>query len=199
MPHYFDSSPAVPSRPSTVDAVVDGRTFTLTTDRGVFAAGAVDAGTRVLVDALRPPPSGDLLDLGCGYGLVALALAARAPAALVWAVDVNERALALTAANAAAAGLANVRAVTPEAVPPGLRFAGLWSNPPIRIGKEALHALLATWLDRLAPGATAGLVVHKNLGADSLARWLSGQGWPTTKESSKQGYRILRASARAGP
>lgn len=199
MPHYFDSSPTVPSRPSTVDVVVDGRAFALTTDRGVFAAGAVDAGTRVLLDAMRPPPTGDLLDLGCGYGLISVALAVRAPSALVWAVDVNERAVALTAANAASAGLANVRAVTPDAVPCGVHFAGLWSNPPIRIGKAALHALLTTWLDRLAPGAAASLVVHKNLGADSLARWLSEQGWPTTKESSRQGYRILQALARSDP
>ncbi len=199
MPHYFDSSPTVPSRPSTVEVEVDGRTLALTTDRGVFAAAAVDPGTRVLLDAMAPPPAGDVLDLGCGYGLISLALAVRAPASVVWAVDVNERALSLTAANAAAAGLANVRAVPPDAVPPGVRLAGLWSNPPIRIGKAALHDLLSTWLDRLAPGASASLVVHKNLGADSLARWLCDQGWPTTRESSKQGYRILRAQARCGP
>src|SRR6185312_10938813 len=124
---------------------------------------------------------GDLLDLGTGYGPVALAMAARAPGATVWAVDVNQRALELCAGNAQAAGLPNVRCVAPDA--PGLpgQFAAIWSNPPIRIGKPALHGLLASWLGRLAPGAAAYLVVQRNLGADSLHRRLA----------SRAGYRVL--------
>ena len=114
----------------------------------------------------------------------------------MWAVDVNERALDLTARNAAALGLAAVRAVRPEAVPASIRFAGMWSNPPIRIGKEPLHELLATWLPRLEPDGTAWLVVHRHLGADSLAAWLRAEGLAVNRAASKRGYRILRGGPR---
>jgi 16S rRNA (guanine1207-N2)-methyltransferase len=200
--HYFDAEPGVASSPRQVElALPDGR-VALRVDRGVFAAGRVDAGTVALLRAVpAPPPAGDLLDLGCGYGPIACTLARRAPGATVWAVDVNARALGLASVNAGTLGLANVRAVPPDAVPAELVFTGIWSNPPIRIGKPALHDLLATWLPRMAPGADAWLVVHRHLGSDSLAGWLGEQGWAVTRHSSKQGYRILRvrAAAPAGP
>jgi len=123
------------------------------------------------------------------------ALARRAPGARVWAVDVNRRALTLCAENAAAAGV-DVRTAVPEEVPADVRFAGIWSNPPVRIGKEALHGLLAAWLDRLTPDGRAALVVHRHLGADSLARWLEGEGWPTARLGSRMGYRLLDVQAR---
>jgi 16S rRNA (guanine1207-N2)-methyltransferase len=164
----------------------------LETDSGVFSPGRLDPGTRLLLEAGPPPPSeGDLLDLGCGYGPVACTLASRAPGATVWAVDVNERALDLCARNAAKAGLRNVRCVTPDSpeVPP--RLAGIWSNPPVRIGKAALHDLLRAWLGRLGLEAKACLVMGKNLGADSLHSWLAGQGWPVTRLAARSGYRLL--------
>jgi 16S rRNA (guanine1207-N2)-methyltransferase len=173
--------------------------LTLTTDRGVFGGGGIDPGTKyLLLDGPQPPPdtTGHLLDLGCGYGPIALALTRRAPAATVWAVDVNERARALTAANAEAVGAANVRVAAPEDVPADVRFAGIWSNPPIRIGKPALHALLLTWLDRLEPDGHAWLVVHKHLGSDSLARWLGRIGFPAERLGSRAGYRILEVAPR---
>ena len=190
--HYFTPSPAAAHRPGQVHVVLDDLDFECATDAGVFSAGRLDPGTRVLLDTVPPPPGhGDLLDLGTGYGPVALAMAARAPGATVWAVDVNQRALQLCAGNAAAAGLPNVRCVTPDA--PGLpsQFAAIWSNPPIRIGKPALHGLLVDWLGRLAPGAAAYLVVQRNLGADSLHRWLADQGWTVRRLASRAGYRVL--------
>jgi 16S rRNA (guanine1207-N2)-methyltransferase len=128
---------------------------------------------------------------------VALTLAARAPGATVWAVDVNERARELTRVNAAAAGLGNVRVAAPGEVPDDVRFAGLWSNPPVRVGKAALHALLTTWLGRLAEGAAAVLVVQKHLGADSLHRWLEGEGWAVERLASRMAYRVLEVRAPA--
>jgi 16S rRNA (guanine1207-N2)-methyltransferase len=196
---YFDDEPVVPSRPRTVTLQLPDVRLELTTDRGVFAGRAptVDTGTLVLLrEAPRPPSAGALLDLGCGYGPVALVVAERAPAATVWAIDVNERARRLTAANAAVAGLANVRVARPEDVPAGLRFAAIYSNPPVRVGNAALHDLLATWLDRLEPGGAAWLVVQKHLGSDSLARWLAAAGWPTSRVASRQGYRVLEVRPR---
>ena len=200
MSHYFDPDPSVPSQPGQVTLAVGALTLELTTDRGVFARHAVDPGPRfLLLEAPAPPPQGDLVDLGCGYGPFALALARRSPRATVWAVDVNRRALALTAANARANGADNVRAVPAEDVPPELRFAGIWTNPPVRIGKAALQALLSYWLERLAPDGRAWLVMHKHLGADSLARWLADQGFACERLRSRRGYRLLEVRARTGP
>jgi 16S rRNA (guanine1207-N2)-methyltransferase len=177
--------------------VLGDRHFECATDAGVFSASRLDPGTRVLLDTVPPPPSaGQLLDLGTGYGPIALAMAARAPGATVWAVDVNTRALELCAGNAARAGLGNVRCVPPGDPALPATFGGIWSNPPIRIGKEALHRLLAGWLGRLAPGGRAYLVVQRNLGADSLHRWLGEQGWPTARIASRAGYRVLEVTAR---
>ena len=195
--HYFTARPAAAHRPGRVHVVLADLDFECATDAGVFSAGRLDPGTRVLLETVPPPPGrGDLLDLGTGYGPIALAMAARAPEATVWALDVNERALGLCAANAARAGLGNVRCVTPDA--PGLpgEFAAIWSNPPIRVGKQALHAMLSAWLGRLAPGGQAHLVVQRNLGADSLQRWLQAGGWPATRIASRGGYRVLQVTSR---
>lgn len=193
--HYFSASPAVASSPRTVTLTLPDLTVELRTDRGVFSPDRVDAGTKVLLlEAPAPPPHGDLLDLGCGYGPIAVTLARRAPAARVWAVDVNERALELCRANSRAAGAPNVVACRPDEVPDDVRFAAIWSNPPIRVGKAALHALLLDWMARLTPEGHAYLVVQKHLGSDSLARWLTDQGHRTVRLASKQGYRVLCVS-----
>ena len=190
---YFAADPAARHRPGRVHLVLPEALLELDTDSGVFSPGRLDPGTRLLLDAAPdPPPRGDLLDLGCGYGPAALTLAVRAPAARVWAVDVNRRALDLCAANAARAGLANVRCASPDDPALPGAFAVIWSNPPIRIGKQALHDLLSRWLGRLAPGAAAFLVVQRNLGADSLQRWLAGGGWSAERAAARGGYRLLR-------
>jgi 16S rRNA (guanine1207-N2)-methyltransferase len=194
--HYFTASPAAAHRLGLVQVVLPDLHFECATDAGVFSATRLDPGTRVLLETVPPPPArGDLLDLGTGYGPIALAMAARAPDAAVWAVDINERALGLCTGNAARAGLGNVRCVTPgDPELPG-QFAAIWSNPPIRVGKQALHAMLARWLGRLAPGGQAHLVVQRNLGADSLQRWLQAEGWAAARIASRSGYRVLQVSS----
>ncbi|MFV2173003.1 class I SAM-dependent methyltransferase [Actinomadura sp. LOL_016] len=194
--HYFAERPGTASRRRTVDLVLPDLHLRLDTDTGVFSPDRVDPGTRILLETVPPPPpAGDLLDLGCGYGPIALTMAARAPGARVWGVDVNRRALELAAANAASADLPNARFAPADTLDPALRFAAIWSNPPIRIGKTALHELLLTWLPRLRPGAHAHLVVQKHLGSDSLQRWLDGRGMPTERIASRSSYRVLRVTA----
>jgi len=195
MPHYFDEQPASSSDPRTVDVDLGDVRFALTTDRGVFSHGTLDTGTALLLsDAPSPPGRGELLDIGCGTGAIALALALRSPSARVWAVDVNERARDLTRGNAERNGVSNIRVVCPADVPLDMRFDALWSNPPIRIGKPALHELLAGWLARLTTEGTATLVVQRNLGADSLHRWLQANGWPTERLGSSKGFRLLHVT-----
>ncbi len=189
---YFAARPETRSEPGTVRVRLPDLHLELTTDRGVFAGRRLDPGTDTLLRrGEQTVPGGDVLDLGCGYGPIAVVLARRNPQTVVWAVDVNERARDLSARNARAAGLENVRVMAPDEVPGDVRFAAIWSNPPIRIGKVALHDLLLRWLGRLAPDGVAHLVVHKNLGSDSLARWLTDQGFAVVRRTSHQGYRLL--------
>ena len=193
--HYFDPAPEVESKRRTLHLHAGDLAIELQADRGVFGSRAIDLGTLTLLkEAPLPPLEGDLLDLGSGYGPIAIALARRAPEAKVWAVDVNERALELTRSNAVAAKTPNIAACLPDEMPADIQFAAIYSNPPVRVGKAPLHELLLRWLPRLAPGANAYLVVQRNLGADSLAAWLSGQGWQTQRLKSKKGYRILQVS-----
>jgi 16S rRNA (guanine1207-N2)-methyltransferase len=196
--HYFSARPGAAHRPGQVRVILPDVYLDLATDAGVFSPGRLDPGTRLLLEeSPAPPASGDVLDLGCGYGPIACVLAARSPGAAIWAVDVNERALELCERNARAAGLANVRCVAPGDASLPSRFAGIWSNPPVRIGKDALHALLADRLRRLDPSGHAYLVVGRNLGADSLHRWLEEQGWPVTRLAARSGYRLLQVDVQA--
>lgn len=194
---YFAEQPAAAHRPGTVQVVLPDMYLTLATDAGVFSPGRLDPGTRLLLDVAPPPPAdGDLLDLGCGYGPLALVLAKRSPAARVWAVDVNQRALDLCTGNAAANRLVNVRCLAPGTADTGgdglpASYQLIWSNPPIRIGKQALHAMLTRWLSRLAPGAACYVVVQRNLGSDSLHRWLGENGWDASRFAARAGYRVL--------
>jgi 16S rRNA G1207 methylase RsmC len=190
--HYFDPAPAVPSKPRSVFLHLGELDLELQADRGVFGSRGVDLGTQLLLrEAPQPPKAGDILDLGSGYGPIAIALAKRAPEARIWAVDINERAVELTRANARSAGAANVTAGLPDEVPGGLQFAAIYSNPPVRVGKTQLHELLLRWLPRLEPGGSAFLVVQRNLGSDSLAAWIATQGYAVSRLKSKKGYRIL--------
>jgi len=190
--HYFSPDPSVASSRRTVAVALPDLQFDLLADAGVFSSRQLDPGTRVLLEnAPLPKTTGDILDLGCGYGPIALTFARRVRRRRVWAVDINSRALDLVRENAAAAKLGNVEARTPEDVPAEARFAAIYSNPPIRVGKSALHALLVSWLTRLVPDGSAYVVVQRNLGSDSLTQWLNTEGFPTRRMLSQHGYRLL--------
>jgi 16S rRNA G1207 methylase RsmC len=187
--HPRTQSTAGTSKQKTAKLQVDSETLQVVLDSGVFARKGIDAGTMVLIDAAaRPPMRGNFLDLGCGSGAIALTLATRAPKATVYAVDVNERAIALTASNAK----------LPTSVSSDLRFDLIWSNPPIRIGKTELHALLQLWLSKLTDTGEAWLVVNRNLGSDSLAVWLTSINYQVDRLVSKQGFRVLRVRPMRG-
>ncbi len=191
--HYFSQQPLTPSSPrETTLALADGL-FRFVTDTGVFSYGAVDSGTRLLLQYAPPPQvPGNILDIGCGYGPIAVVWARRRPQATVWAVDVNQRARDLTGRNATAAGCHNIEVRDPDEMPGAVRFAAIYANPPIKVGKAVLHDLLLTWLARLVPEGVAYLVVHRHLGADSLADWLGSHGYAVARERSSGGYRLLR-------
>jgi 16S rRNA (guanine1207-N2)-methyltransferase len=198
--HYFSAEPGSADVRRTVEARIWGRGYTFTTATGVFSRDRLDIGTSVLLREVDPPNgAGTFLDLGTGYGPIACALAVNATAAEVWAVDVNTRALELTAENARTAGVADrVHPALPDDVPGDLLFDQIWSNPAIHIGKAELHKMLLHWLARLAPGGVAWFVVGKNLGGDSLQRWMTDQGYPCERVGSAKGFRVLRACPSRG-
>lgn len=194
--HYFSSDPDTEFKPREIKVQLAGRSINLTTAGGVFSPEHLDQGTAVLLNHLdEVPPSGNLLDIGCGWGPIAISLALTSPKSIVWAVDVNQRSLELTAMNASRLGLTNIRVCKPEDVPTGIEFTGIWSNPPIRVGKAVLHEILQTWLPRLTEGGESYLVVQKNLGADSLQRWLESEfvsQCSVIRVDSAKGFRVLR-------
>lgn len=193
MSHYFETPGAERGR-RTVSATIFGTDYEFTTAGGVFSADGLDSGTAVLVREAQPPQTARrLLDLGCGWGPIAVALADHCPEAIVDAIDTNELALALTRENASRAGVADrVRTLLPEQADPSVRYDEIWSNPPIRIGKAALQEMLLHWLARLAPHGVARLVVSRNLGADSLQRWLTEQGYDCRRVASAKGFRVFQ-------
>lgn len=201
--HYFTAAPSSAENLRRIRVTLAGRPLEVFTAGGVFSPDHVDAGTGVLLaNTPPPPPGGHLLDLGCGWGPIALSLALDAPHATVWAVDVNERALDLVRRNAEAAGVDNVNAVLPEDVPDDIAFRTIRSNPPIRVGKQVLHGMLETWLPRLDERSDAWLVVQRNLGSDSLQRWMAATfvpGYSVSRAATGRGFRVLRVRRHGTP
>lgn len=201
--HYFSASPSSAEHLRRISVTLADRSGEVTTAGGVFSPDHVDGGTAVLLAGMPPaPPGGHLLDLGCGWGPIAMSLAIAAPHATVWAVDVNDRALDLVRRNAAEWGLSNITAARPEEVPADVTFRTIRSNPPIRVGKNELHGLLEQWLPRLDERSDAWLVVQRNLGSDSLQRWLAAtfdHGFSTTRASTSRGFRVLKVRRHGSP
>jgi 16S rRNA (guanine1207-N2)-methyltransferase len=199
--HYFSADPSVPFAREPLSCEVWGQRLDLVSGSGVYSRGRLDIGTSALFRETTPPAPGRVLDLGTGYGVIGLAVAAswRAggvppDAGSVTGIEVNRRAVLLATENAARLGLPDrFRACAPEEVPADATYDEIWSNPPIRIGKQALHDLLLQWFARLVPAGRAVMVVGKNLGGDSLQTWLTDQGYPTTRLASSKGFRVLES------
>jgi len=201
--HYFSESPASAENLRRIRIPIAGREVEVTTAAGVFSPERLDIGTKVLLDNMPAPPAGgDFLDLGCGWGPISLTLATLSPHARIWAVDVNERALDLVRRNAAELGLNNIHAVRPEDVPADIAFRTIRSNPPIRVGKSVLHDLLETWIPRLDERSDAYLVVKRDLGSDSLQRWLAAtfdDGYSVYRSATAKGFRVLKVRRHGDP
>lgn len=199
--HYFSEDPQAPLRTTTHTLNLRGHTVVMESASGTFSPGHLDSGTAVLLKyAPALPETGTFLDLGCGWGPLTLALGLESPAATVWGVDVNDRALEIAHKNAEVARLANITFSRPEEVPEDILFDILWSNPPIRVGKKELHNLLSQWLPRLTPHGEAWLVVAKKLGSDSLQEWINQGGagaFEASRYETSRGYRVIRVVRRS--
>jgi 16S rRNA (guanine1207-N2)-methyltransferase len=195
--HYFSEQPAGQSKITEVSFDLEGQTFSLKAASGTFSSTRLDSGTRVLLSESKYfPRAGKVLDIGCGWGPISLAIARLRPETQVWGLDINSRSLEMARENALALGVENFTAALKAEIPADLEFDGIWSNPPIRIGKSALHELMEQWIPRLKPGASAMLVVQKQLGAESFQSWLAARftHFDVTKHSIDKGYRVIRVT-----
>ena len=196
--HYFASSPEGPLVTREITVNLNGNKTQVLTAGGIFSPEHIDQGTQVLLAHIESAnPTGTFLDVGCGWGPIALALALHSPKATIYAIDVNERSIQLTKMNAEKLGISNIIACKPEEVPQEIFFDEIWSNPPIRVGKKVLHEILNLWLRKLVPGGTARLVVQKNLGSDSLHKWLVEEfnpGFESTRIDSSKTFRVLKVT-----
>lgn len=170
--HYYTKNPETESKETSWTFPLRDREFRFTSDSGVFSKKTVDFGSRLLIESFRlnEEVAGDILDVGCGYGPMGLALAHAYPARLVEMVDVNERALSLARRNAEANNIRNVKVYesnTYDQVPEGRQFAAIVSNPPIRAGKQVVHRILSEAHTHLLPGGTLTVVIQKKQGAPS--------------------------------
>ena len=198
---YFSAEPSSIDERRTLHVTLRNNDVTVQVSNGVFSTSRLDLGTSVLLKhAPKLPELGKFLDIGCGWGPISIALGLESPNAEIFAVDVNERALELTELNAKNAGLKHIHtSLVDDALKENntLEFNNfdiIWSNPPIRVGKEILHNILLTWIPRLKVGGKAYLVVQKNLGSDSLITWLAenlGESYSVEKYASSKGYRVI--------
>ena len=170
--HYYAKNPETESKETSWTFPLRGREFRFISDSGVFSKRTVDFGSRLLIESFRlnEEVAGDILDVGCGYGPMGLALAHAYPTRLVEMVDVNERAMSLARRNAEANNIRNVKVYesnTYDQVPEGRQFAAIVSNPPIRAGKQVVHRILSEAHTHLLPGGTLTVVIQKKQGAPS--------------------------------
>ncbi len=198
--HYFSANPSADQKLRPVQFVVAGQNFNLQAAAGTFSSGRLDKGTAVLLSLADQVPShGNVLDLGCGWGPIGISIAKLSPETKVWAVDVNSRSVEIANLNAKNLELNNFQAVLAENLPGDLLFDEIWSNPPIRIGKKSLHELLRKYLALLHPNGRALLVVQKQLGAESLLRWLEEE-FPNRTSSrilNERGYWVIEVASSA--
>lgn len=195
--HYFSEQPDSVAKAHEIQFDAAGHHFSAKSESGTFSVQKLDRGTEILLRLSDHfPTSGDVLDIGCGWGPISLSIAKSRPETRLWALDVNQRSLRLTGENAKRNGLNNITPVIASEIPSDLYFSGIWSNPPIRVGKAVLHDLMKTWLRRLMPGASAYLVVQKQLGAASFEKWLATEfdQMNVDRPYQDKGYRVIRVT-----
>ncbi|GGF35335.1 hypothetical protein GCM10010954_37990 [Halobacillus andaensis] len=194
--HYYSKTTEAKSEERSWSFALKGNEFTFTTDHAVFSKGEVDFGSKVLIDAYTPPDiQGDILDLGCGYGPIGLAIAKADLDRKVVMVDVNERALALASKNAKQNQVENVMIKESDRFSnlEGHSFAAVLTNPPIRAGKQVVHAMFTESFTALKPNGELWVVIQKKQGAPSAKEKLEELFGNVELVVKKKGYYILKA------
>ncbi|WP_431028444.1 class I SAM-dependent methyltransferase [Lysinibacillus sp. LZ02] len=194
--HYYSNKPQTESKPRQWKFTLLGSVFTFETDAGVFSKSEVDFGSRVLIDAFEiPEATGDILDVGCGYGPIGLSIAKAHPERFVHMMDVNTRAIALAQKNAQLNGIQNVRIFESDglAAVGDLKAAAILTNPPIRAGKETIFRFYNESYEKLVEAGELWVVIQKKQGAPSTVSYLEEMFSEVDVVEKKKGYWIIRA------
>ena len=192
--HYYTRTPQSASRPAECSFTYRGVDLVFETDAGVFSRGEVDTGTRLLLEALPEDMHGEILDLGCGWGVIGISIARKWPETQVTMADVNTRALELSRKNAK-----RNRAEVICAESDGMEaladrnFDAVVTNPPIRAGKQVIYKMFADAAQRLKPGGALYLVIRKQQGAESCIRYLETIYEKVEKLDKSGGFWVLKA------
>lgn len=194
--HYFSRRPQSISSPKTWKYLLRDKTYTFTSDIGVFSKNEVDFGSRLLIEEFTEPPvQGDLLDMGCGYGPIGIAIAGSYPERTVYMTDINERALELASYNVQQNNIKNTEIIQSDRFEKiaGRQFAAVLTNPPIRAGKKVVHAMLEESGEALCEGGELWIVIQKKQGAPSAKKKLEQIFKQVDVMARNKGYYILRA------
>jgi len=194
--HYYSKQPSVESNPHSFSYTLKGKVFQFTSDSGVFSKNEVDFGSRLLIETFKlPTVSGDILDVGCGYGPIGISLASVDSSRRVDMIDVNERAIALAKKNAEANGVLNVDVFQSDIFENVVKdsYAAIVTNPPIRAGKQTVHNIFEGSFDRLIAGGELWVVIQKKQGAPSAIKKLEKLFSEVEVVEKKKGYYIIRA------
>ena len=192
--HYYSTSPQSDHRFAEADYAYRGASLRFLTDAGVFSRGEVDTGTRLLLEALPEEMGGDVLDLGCGWGVIGISIARKWPETRVTMADVNTRALDLSRENAKQnrAGVTCVESDGMAALQ-GRTFDAVVTNPPIRAGKQVIYKMFADAAESLNPGGALYLVIRKQQGAESCVKYLQTIYGSVEKLDRSGGFWVIRA------
>ena len=191
--HYYTKNPTSEHAERDVRAELFGMEFIFTTDSGVFSRDGVDPGTKTLIEAL-PPIEGRALDLGCGWGAAGLPVAKKNPGCTVVMTDINERAAELSRKNAKRNGVKNVEIITGDGLESVTgEFSAIFTNPPIRAGKQKIYEMFAQCGDHLVSGGCLYIVIRKQQGAPSALKYLSGIYASAEVIDRSGGYWVIKA------
>jgi len=192
--HYYTRDPQSESRPVECEYDYRGEKLRFVTDAGVFSKGEVDTGTRLLLEALPEEMRGEILDLGCGWGVIGISIARKWPATRVTMADVNLRALELSRENAKK-NRVEVECVESDGMAAftGRTFDAVITNPPIRAGKQVIYQMFSDVSKSLKPGGALYLVIRKQQGAESCMKYLGTVFGSVEKIDKSGGFWVIRA------
>ncbi len=198
--HYFSERPKTTSKTKRIHAVLRGQHLVFETDRSVFAKDYIDMGTKRLIEKAKVPEEGTVLDWGCGYGAIGIALAAAYPRLQVWMVDINERAVTLARRNLKLNRIKNAVVLKSDsfaALPNDLRFDAILTNPPIHAGKQVLVQLIEGAYQWLKEGGSFWFVARTKHGAKTLQRIAEEVFGNAQCVDIHGGYRVITAVKKA--
>jgi len=195
MSHYFTNNENEKSNEEKFQVEVLGEKFEFITDIGVFSKGELDDASRLLIETFdKLALSGDILDVGCGYGAIGIALAAKRPNDHVHMIDVNLRAIDLAKRNAKLNGINNIHVYESNCYQNvDTEFANIVSNPPIRAGKKVVHQILEEAFHYLEDEGTLTIVIGKQHGAASSEKKMLEVFGNVKRIERRKGFWVLQS------